>query len=27
MADDAVIAVDTTRIQFFDLDTGLAIWD
>jgi multiple sugar transport system ATP-binding protein len=27
MADDAVIAVDTTRIQFFDLDTGLTIWD
>ena len=27
IADDVTIAVDTTRIQFFDLDTGLAIWD
>jgi multiple sugar transport system ATP-binding protein len=27
IADQVTIAVDTTRIQFFDLDTGLAIWD
>jgi multiple sugar transport system ATP-binding protein len=27
IADDVVIAVNTTRLQFFDLDTGLAIWD
>ena len=27
IADDVTIAVDTTRVQFFDLDTGLAIWD
>jgi multiple sugar transport system ATP-binding protein len=27
IADDIVIAVDTTGLQFFDLDTGLAIWD
>ena len=27
VADDVTIAVDTTRIQFFDLDTGLAIWN
>jgi multiple sugar transport system ATP-binding protein len=27
IADDVTIAVDTSRVQFFDLDTGLAIWD
>jgi multiple sugar transport system ATP-binding protein len=27
IADDILIAVDTTGLQFFDLDTGLAIWD
>ena len=27
IADDVTIAVDTTRVQFFDLDTGLAIWE
>jgi multiple sugar transport system ATP-binding protein len=27
IADQTQLAVDTTRLQFFDLDTGLAIWE
>jgi multiple sugar transport system ATP-binding protein len=27
IADDVVVAVDTTRLQYFDIDTGLAVWD
>jgi hypothetical protein len=27
IADDTVIAVDTSRLSFFDLETGLAIWE
>jgi multiple sugar transport system ATP-binding protein len=27
VADEVMVAVDTTRMNFFDLDTGLAIWD
>ena len=27
VGDRVGVAVDTTRLGFFDLDTGLAIWD